>query len=54
MFGCAPGGVEGLFAEGGDEPQPGVQVQSWGPERSDERLLGPLATAYPLDILTPP
>ena len=34
------GGAEGLFVEGGDEPQPGVQVQPWGPERIDERLLG--------------
>jgi len=25
--------------EGGDEPQPGVQVQPWGPERIDDRLL---------------
>jgi hypothetical protein len=30
-----------MFVEGGDEPQPGVQVQPWGPERIDEnaRLL---------------
>jgi hypothetical protein len=34
-----------LFVEGGDEPQPGVQVQPWGPERIDERLLG-LLTRY--------
>ena len=36
-------GVEGLFVEGGDKPQPGVQVQLWGPERIDERMLGLLA-----------
>jgi hypothetical protein len=29
--------------EGGYEPQPGVQVQPWGPERIDERMLGLLA-----------
>jgi hypothetical protein len=25
-----PGGAEGMFVEGGDKPQPGVQVQRWG------------------------
>jgi len=25
--------------QGGDEAQPGVQVQPWGPDRIDERLL---------------
>jgi mannose-6-phosphate isomerase-like protein (cupin superfamily) len=40
VFIYTPGGAEGLFVEGGDEPQPGVQVQPWGPERIDERLLG--------------
>jgi hypothetical protein len=25
---------EGLFVEGGDQPQPGVQVQPWGPEHT--------------------
>lgn len=38
-----PGGAEGLFIEGGDEPVPGVQVQPWGPERLDDRLLSLLA-----------
>jgi hypothetical protein len=39
LFFYTPGGAEQLFVEGGDEPQPGVQVQPWGPERIDERLL---------------
>lgn len=50
LFVYTPGGPENLFAEGGDEPQPGVQVQPWGPERIDERLLSLLAkydTALP-------
>ena len=45
VFIYTPGGAEGLFVEGGDEPRPGVQVQPWGPERIDERLLG-LLTKY--------
>jgi mannose-6-phosphate isomerase-like protein (cupin superfamily) len=51
VFIYTPGGVEGVFAEGGDEPQPGVQVQPRGPERIDERLLGLLAR---YDIGLPP
>jgi hypothetical protein len=43
LFIYTPGGAEGLFTEAGDEPQPGVQVQPWGPERIDDRLLGLLA-----------
>jgi hypothetical protein len=43
IFIYTPGGAEGLFTEAGDEPQPGVQVQPWGPERIDDRLLGLLA-----------
>jgi hypothetical protein len=38
-----PGGAEGMFVEGGDIPQPGVQVLPWGPERIDERMLALLA-----------
>jgi hypothetical protein len=34
-----PGGSEEIFLEGGDRPQPGVQVQPWGPERLDDRML---------------
>jgi mannose-6-phosphate isomerase-like protein (cupin superfamily) len=44
IFIYTPGGAEGLFIEGGDDPKPGVQVQPWGPERIDERMLGLLAT----------
>jgi len=40
LFVYTPGGAEGLFVEGGDEPLPGVQVQPWGPERIDDRMLG--------------
>ena len=40
LFIYTPGGSEGLFLEGGDEPQPGVQVETWGPERFDDRILG--------------
>jgi mannose-6-phosphate isomerase-like protein (cupin superfamily) len=39
IFVYTPGGAEGLFVEAGDEPRPGVQVQPWGPERLDDRLL---------------
>ncbi len=39
LFLYTPGGPEGLFLEGGDEPVPGEQVQPWGPERIDARLL---------------
>ena len=38
LFMYTPGGAEGLFVEGGDEPTPGVQVQPWGPERIDEHM----------------
>ncbi len=40
LFMYSPGGTEGIFVEGGDEPRPGVQVQAWGPERFDEHMLG--------------
>jgi quercetin dioxygenase-like cupin family protein len=39
LFLYTPGGGEGLFVEGGDEPQPGVQVQPWGVERIDANLM---------------
>ena len=51
VFIYTPGGAEGLFVEGGDEPQPGVQVQPWGPERLDERMLALLAK---YDTMPPP
>ena len=43
VFIYTPGGAEGMFVEGGDRPQPGVQVLPWGPERIDERMLALLA-----------
>jgi mannose-6-phosphate isomerase-like protein (cupin superfamily) len=39
VFAYTPGGAEGLFIEVGDEPQPGVQVQPWGPERLTDHVL---------------
>jgi quercetin dioxygenase-like cupin family protein len=39
VFLFTPGGAEGLFVAGGDEPQPGVQAPPWGLDRLDERLL---------------
>lgn len=39
LFLFTPGGPEGMFTEGGDEPRPGVQVQPWGDERLDERMV---------------
>ncbi|MET7356444.1 cupin domain-containing protein [Streptomyces mirabilis] len=40
LFFYTPGGSEGLFIEGGDEPQPGVAVPSWEPERfQTERMV---------------
>jgi hypothetical protein len=39
LFLYTPGGREGVFVEGGDEPQTGVQVPPWGPERIDESFL---------------
>jgi len=40
LFVYTPAGTEGLFLEGGDDPRPGVQVEPWGPERFDDRMLG--------------
>ena len=51
LFMYTPGGPEGLFIEGGDVPAPGTQVQPWGPERIDDRLLGLLAK---YDTVLPP
>jgi mannose-6-phosphate isomerase-like protein (cupin superfamily) len=39
IFTYTPGGAEGLFIEVGDQPQPGVQVQPWGPERLTDHVL---------------
>lgn len=45
IFSYTPGGTEGIFVEGGGTPVPGVQVQAWGPERFDERMMGFFANA---------
>jgi quercetin dioxygenase-like cupin family protein len=45
LFMFTPGGPEGLFIEGGDEPVPGAQVQPWGPERITPHILD-LAEKY--------
>nr|WP_221383030.1 cupin domain-containing protein [Actinoplanes polyasparticus] len=50
LFFYTPGGAEGLFVEGGDQPVPGVQVQPWGPERIDDRLLS-LLDKYDTQVL---
>ena len=51
VFVYTPGGPEGLFVEGGDAPIPATQVQPWGPERIDDRLLALLAKH---DTVLPP
>lgn len=50
LFFYTPGGPEGLFTEGGDEPVPGVQVPTWGPERFEGPMLA-LFEKYELDAL---
>ena len=39
LFLYAPGGVERLFMEGGDVPQPGMMPRPWGPECIDKHAL---------------
>ncbi|MFD3454762.1 cupin domain-containing protein [Streptomyces sp. NPDC058691] len=39
LFFYTPGGSEGLFLEGGDIPEPGIQVPAWGPERFQGPML---------------
>lgn len=51
LFVYTPGGPESLFVEGGDEPQPAVQVQPWGPKRIAE--LGNLLVKYDTTIAMP-
>lgn len=50
LFFYTPGGSEGLFLEGGDEPEPGVHVPTWGPERFQGPMLD-LFTKYGLEAL---
>jgi quercetin dioxygenase-like cupin family protein len=46
-----PGGLEGLFEEGGDEAQPGVPVPLWGPERWTEPSFLKLFRKYGTEAL---
>lgn len=39
LFFYTPGGSEGLFVEGGDDPVSGIQVPTWGPERFQGPML---------------
>lgn len=50
LFFYTPGGAEGLFVEGGDEPVPGVPVPPWGPERFQGHMLE-LFAKYGLEAL---
>ena len=44
LFMYTPGGAEGVFIEGGDQPEPGRPAPFWGPERLP--VLGPLMEKY--------
>ncbi|MET8406409.1 cupin domain-containing protein [Streptomyces sp900116325] len=46
LFFYTPGGSEGLFVEGGDDPQPGVAVPTWGPERFQSKSMLELFKKY--------
>ncbi|MFJ9759510.1 cupin domain-containing protein [Streptomyces sp. NPDC101149] len=46
LFFYTPGGSEGLFLEGGDEPQPGVAVPPWGPEKFENESMLELFKKY--------
>ena len=51
LFLYTPGGSEGLFVDGGDEPRPGVQIAAWGPERFQSELMQNLYAKYRVDVL---
>jgi quercetin dioxygenase-like cupin family protein len=51
LFLYTPGGSEGLFVDGGDEPRPGVQVQPWGPERFQTEHMQNLYVKYGVETL---
>ena len=46
-----PGGLEGLFVEGGDHAQPGVPPPLWGSERWNEPFLKELFRKYGTEAL---
>ncbi|SDJ29469.1 Cupin domain-containing protein [Nonomuraea maritima] len=50
LFFYTPGGSEGLFLDGGDDPKPGVPVPGWGPERFQGPMLD-LFAKYGLEAL---
>ncbi|GAA0592092.1 cupin domain-containing protein [Kribbella sandramycini] len=51
LFIYTGGGSEGLFVEGGDEPEPGVQVENWGPERFADPRIQELFVKYGVEAL---
>lgn len=50
LFVYSPGGTEGLFVDGGEEPVPGVQVEAWGPERFQTEVIQDLYVKYNIEI----
>ena len=51
LFLYTPGGVEGMFVEGGDEPRPGVQVEHRGQERFMTEFIQDLYVKYDVEPL---
>jgi quercetin dioxygenase-like cupin family protein len=54
LFLYTPGGTEGMFVEGGDEPTPGVQVEHWGQERFLTQHIQDLYVKYGVEPLPDP
>ncbi len=52
LFMYTPGGAEGVFIEGGDEPEPGQSAEFWGPERLP--LLADLMVKYGIEAVPEP
>ncbi|UOT05755.1 cupin domain-containing protein [Rhodococcus opacus] len=50
LFVYTPGGTEGMFVDGGEEPRPGVQVEAWGPERFQTEAMKDLYVEYNVEI----
>jgi quercetin dioxygenase-like cupin family protein len=51
LFLYTPGGSEGLFVDGGDEPRPGVQIEAWEPERFQNERMQNLYIKYQIEVL---
>ncbi|MFJ6895674.1 cupin domain-containing protein [Streptomyces hokutonensis] len=49
LFMYTPGGAEGIFIEGGDEPEAGKAAQMWGPERLPQ--LADLLVKYGVEVV---